>query len=250
MFTPDIHTPSVLDAAEPSEEIFDRHFGDFADGQVKNRQLQPFSVVPPIMYQADEAVDPRPVLAIFCFEDGGSVVGQFVRKLAAALATRQLNVHVFARKSFEVAGAPLHIVGDAHDGDLFDQVQGFARRAGNEFLRLFRPASAPITLLGCEWSAVPVMTTLQGIKNVSFLWSVHCLERQRSNTFGELSSRIEEIELVGLRTAKSILIHDPATADAAKSCVPECGERIVNARHFFLVAHFNTIGVPGQINAR
>jgi glycosyltransferase involved in cell wall biosynthesis len=202
------------------------------------------------MYQADERSDQRHVLAIFCYEDSGSVIGRFVSHLAEALAKRQLNVHLFARAGFELTDVSVHLVGETQEGDLVDRVQEFARQAGNEFLRLFQAAAVPITLFGCEWSAMPVMTILQGIKNLSILWSLHSLERQRSDMTSDLSKRIEEIELAGLRAAKSILVHDPATAAVAKSCVPECSERIVNERQVFPVAHFDTQVDPGQIKAR
>jgi glycosyltransferase involved in cell wall biosynthesis len=248
MFTAENYNGAVLETADPSEETLDRGFGNNGASRGKIRKL-PFSATP-IMYEAAEASDIRPVLAIFCFEDDGSVVGRFVSQLAAALANRRLNVHLFARKGFEVAGVSCHLVGESSENDLVDQVQTFARAAGNEFLRIFEAGSVPVTLLGCEWSSVPVMTILQGIKNLPILWSLHSLERQRSDMTSEISKRIEEIELAGLRAAKSILVHDPVTAEVAKACAPESGDRIVNERQIFPIARFSTEVDQGRIKER
>src|SRR5947209_7859903 len=42
-----------------------------------------------------------PVLAVFCYEDPASGVGRFMIHMAAALAQRKTNVHVFSRKGFD-----------------------------------------------------------------------------------------------------------------------------------------------------
>src|SRR5262249_10327439 len=61
---------------------------------------------------------------------------------------------------------------------------------------------------------------------------------------------IEEIELAGLREAKTILIQEPATGEVAKYWVPECAHRIVNARVRFPAHQFETPVDPGEIKAR
>jgi glycosyltransferase involved in cell wall biosynthesis len=249
MFTSENFNGTAVETAEPSELIFAGLAADQDQVRAKARKA-PFSAVPPIMYEVDVAADKRPVLALFCFENAGSAVGQFVSQMAVALAKRPLNVHLFTRNAFGLAGVTVHQVGESDESDLVDQVQEFGRRAGNDFLRQFQSAAAPVTLLGCEWSAMPVLNLLQGIKNYPIVWSLHSLERQRSDMSGELSKRIDAIELEGLRAAKSILVHDPATADVAKNCVPECGERIVNERQVFPVAKFAAQIDPGQIKAR
>jgi glycogen(starch) synthase len=234
---------------ESAEDVFERIFGNRSQQQDTLRWQQPFSQAPAVVDDPGESLS-APVLAIFCYEGADSIVGQFASQVAAYLAKRGTVVHLFAREGFELADVTVHLVGESTEGDLVDQVQEFARRAGNEFLRLFRAGSAPVTLLGCEWSSVPVMTILHGIKNLNVLWSLYSLERQRSDMTGDLSQRIEEIELSGLRAAKSLLIHDPAAAEVAKSSVPECAERIVIARPVFPVPQFRTVTDPGQIKAR
>ncbi|HWY86262.1 MAG TPA: glycosyltransferase family 4 protein [Gemmataceae bacterium] len=248
MLTTENFNGTALQTADWSEDLLEAIFGDNGK-QAKSPKPAPFSLVTPLGYETEQGGDTRLVLAIFCFEDADSVVGQFVRHLAGALA-KGVAVHLFARKDFAIADVALHVVGDSQEGDLVDHVQEFARRAGNEFLRLFQTTSAPLTLLGCEWSTMPVLTLLHGIKNLPILWSLHSLECERSDMTSDLSKRIEEIELAGLRAAKAILVHNEATAVVAKSSAPECGDRIVNERQVFPVAHFNTKVDPGQVKAR
>src|SRR5271157_5913187 len=61
-------------------------------------KLAPVAPAPP-----EEAPAPvgGPALAMFCYEDPSSVVGRFVIRLAAALAVRKSNVHLFCRKEFD-----------------------------------------------------------------------------------------------------------------------------------------------------
>ena len=42
-----------------------------------------------------------PVLALFCFENADSVVGEFAANLAGELATKQLAVHLFVREGYD-----------------------------------------------------------------------------------------------------------------------------------------------------
>jgi glycogen(starch) synthase len=239
----------VLEPASRKVEVPDPIFGDRSAAlDLIRKPILPLTEVPPTEKTPQEP--PKPILAIFCFEDADSIVGQFVSRLAPALAQGNLAVHLFARKDFELEGVTLHLVGDSQQEDLYDQVQDFARRAGNSFLGTLPVGSVPITLLGCEWSAIPVLTILQCIKNLNILWSLHSLERQRSDLSSALSKSIEEIELAGLRAAKHIIVHDPSTAQAAKDWVPECAGRIVNERQVFPVAHFSRTLDAGRIKER
>jgi glycosyltransferase involved in cell wall biosynthesis len=194
----------------------------------------------------------QPVLAMFCFEDAASGVGRFAARTAAALAGRGRCVHVFARQAFvqEAPGVVVHVLGDAVAGDLLEQVQEFTHRACNAFLKQFQATPARVTLMGFEWSSVQALSILRGIKNLDMLLSLHSQERQRSDVSSEVSKRIEEIEVSGLREAKTILLHEPATAAVAKACVPECAERLTSLRQMFAVEPFNTKLDPGAIKAR
>jgi glycosyltransferase involved in cell wall biosynthesis len=191
------------------------------------------------------------VVALFCYEEAGSGVGQFVGRLAGALARRRIAVHVFARHAFDLGtGVAVHAVGECSGADLPEQVQEFTRRAGNVFLDRFQAASAPITLLGCEWSSVPALTLLRGLKGLDAVLCLHSLERQRSDLSSPVSRRIEEMELSGLREAKTVLFREPATAEVAKYWVPECADRIACLRQPFAVERFRTNVDPGTVKAR
>jgi glycosyltransferase involved in cell wall biosynthesis len=137
------------------------------------------------------------------------------------------------------------------DGDgLLDGVQEFARRACNAFLEHFQGGPAPVTLMGCEWSTVPALSLLRGIKELRTILSLHSLERQRSDLSGEVSRQIEAIELAGLREAQAILAHEPAAADVARSLLPACAARLATPRQVFPAHHFDRELDPGQVKAR
>jgi glycosyltransferase involved in cell wall biosynthesis len=216
----------------------------------KNRLGTMFPAEPTVNGEAGHP-DKQPVLVVFCYEPPGSIVGQFVTNLVAPLARKQISVHVFSPKDFELdaPGVSMHVLGES-DGELLDQVQEFTRRACNAFLQAFPNGSDSLTLLGLEWSAVDALSLLHGIKNVPALLSLHSLERQRSDLSSDLSRRIEEAELEGLRQAKTVLLHDAATAELARSCVPECAERVVLARQPFPLEQFNRKIDPGEVKAR
>jgi glycosyltransferase involved in cell wall biosynthesis len=172
--------------------------------------------------------------------------------MTTALARRGGRVHLFSRLPFdpEPAGAMVHVLGGVEGGELLEQVQEFTQRACNAFLQRFPNGSARVTLMGFEWSSIQVLSILRSIKNLDMLLSLHSLERQRSDLSSDISKRIEEIELSGLREAKTILVHEPGTAEIAKSWVPECGERITCVRQRFPAEHFTTPLDPGAIKAR
>jgi len=196
--------------------------------------------------------DDRPVLAVFSYEEPDSAPTRFVAALAATLAGRGVAVHVFTRTAFDldVEGAYLHVLGEGEDACLLDRVHEFTHRACNAFLRRFQGATAPITLMGCEWSAVPALSILRGIKDLNTILSLHSLERQRSDMKSDLSQQIEAIELTGLRETRTVLVHEPATAEVAKYWAPECADRITCVRSLFPTQRFNRTLDPGAIKAR
>ncbi len=195
--------------------------------------------------------DGRPVLAVFCYEAPDSVVGRYTTRLTAALARRQVAVHLFSRHDFPAAAVnvAVHAVG-ASEGDLLAQVQEFKHRACNAFLKRFESSPGPVTLLGHEWSSVPILSLLRGIKSLDTILALHSLERQRSDMTSDSSRRIEEIELTGLREAKAIRVHDGATAEVAKYWVPECAGRIGCLRRPFPIEKFEKSLDPGAVKAR
>ncbi len=250
MYETEEQNGAALETATRHEASRERIFGAYEKWEAKSRR--PLALVPetPPIIEATAKGYQQTVLVIFCREEAGSVVGEFVVRMAQTLAEKNLDVHLFAHKGFKVERVTVHVIDDSLEEKLVDQVQDFARQAGNEFLRLFPVSSIPITLLGCEWSSVPVLTLLQGIRNLNVFWSVHSLERQRSDMTSDLSHSIEQIELAGLRAAKAVLVHDPATVPVAKSLLPESASRIINEGQVFPVAQFQTIADPGVIKAR
>ncbi|HEX5271140.1 MAG TPA: glycosyltransferase family 4 protein, partial [Gemmataceae bacterium] len=167
-------------------------------------------------------------------------------------AARGVNVHIFTRKAFEpgAAGVSVHVLGEGEDGSLTEQVQEFTHRACNAFLRQFQGATVPVTLLGCEWSAVQAMSLIRGITDVNSILSLQSLERQRSDMTSEMSRAIEAIELGGLREARHVLVHEPGTAEVARHWVPECADRTTVLHTPFPVGRFNRGIDPGAIKAR
>jgi glycosyltransferase involved in cell wall biosynthesis len=194
----------------------------------------------------------RRVLAVFCHEEPGSMLGRSVCQTAAALARRQTTVHLFVRQPLELEtpGVTVHAVGECPADDLVAQVQEYGRRACNAFLQEFPAGSDTVTSLGYEWSSVPALSVLRGIRNTVTILSLHSLERQRCDMTSAISKQIEEVELAGLRQAKTILIHQPATAEVAKYWVPECADRIVAARQPFPIDQFESGLDPGEVKRR
>ena len=189
---------------------------------------------------------------MFCYEPPAGKIGQQIYRTAAALAQRDVPVHLFSRQPFtpDLPGVHVHPVGESNDEDLLEQVQEFTRRASNAFLEVFPADSGEVTLMGCEWSAVPAVSLLRENKNADCILSLHSLERQRANMSTALSQRIAEIELSGLRMARTVLLQDPATAEVARHWMPECADRLVIARQPFPVQDFQKPLDPGAIKAR
>jgi glycosyltransferase involved in cell wall biosynthesis len=193
-----------------------------------------------------------PTLAAFCFEQPGSFIGRHVHQVVAALTRRKVRVHLFARHAFglDLPGIVEHTVGAPVEADLLAQVQEFTQRSCNAFLEQFPNGARHVTLLGHEWSTLPALSILRGIKGLPTLLSLHSLERQRSDLSSHLSQRIEEIELTGLHETRTLLIHNQATAEVAKFWAPECRERIVLARPRFPSEDFQIQLDPGIVKAR
>jgi glycosyltransferase involved in cell wall biosynthesis len=245
-------------ATEGAEHLNGNGFHDAAPGANRNgtavveRARPGLVLLPPSVNAAAGQREEHPVLALFCYVTPGSVVGRAAGKLAAALAKRPLSVHLFSRHDFGLDGTVrAHVLGESSNDSLLDDVQEFTHRACNAFLQKFPDAGRDqITLLGQEWSTAPALSLLRSIKNLPTLLSLHSLERQRSDLTSELSKQIEEIELTGLRQAKTILIHEQATAEVARYWAPECTDRLVNVRPRFPVERFNSNLDPGVVKAR
>jgi glycosyltransferase involved in cell wall biosynthesis len=199
----------------------------------------------------DTAERPCP-LAVFCHEPPDSFLGGHVARVVTALARRGAPVHLFARHAFELKaeGVEMHAVGASDEGDVVDQAQEFARRASNAFLERFPPGGGPVRLLGYEWSAVPALSLLRGLRDLDYVLSAHSLERQRSDLSSPVARRIEEVEHAGLREARALLLHDPATEQVARYWVPECAGRATQARSLFPASDFETGLDPGAVKAR
>jgi glycosyltransferase involved in cell wall biosynthesis len=199
---------------------------------------------------AEGAPGGRPPLAVFCHEPPDSYIGGHVARIVAALAARQVPVHLFCRHPFDVpAGSVVeHAVGMSLDGDSVDQANDFALRAVEAFGAQF-PAGTGVTVIGYEWSAVPALELL-GESGRGAVLSLHSLERQRSDGTSELAQKIAAVEQTGLRLARRLLVHDPGTAEVARLWVPECGERVVPARGLFPIEQFETQLDPGAVKAR
>jgi glycosyltransferase involved in cell wall biosynthesis len=198
------------------------------------------------------AADPRPALAVFCWEDPDTPVGESVSQTVAALARRKTFVHLFARTRFnlDLPHLRLHPIGDCEGSDLFARVQEFTSRAANAFMHEFPGGSPHVTLIGYEWSGAGPLSLLRGLKNNRAIFSLGSLERQRSDMTAEISKRIDELEQRTLRESQMVLTQEPATAEVAKFWVPECAGRLVAARQPFPVGHFDSKLDPGEVKAR
>lgn len=192
------------------------------------------------------------VLALFCHESPASAIGQYVSRLAGALAQRGHGVHLFASQPYDLPtpGLTIHRLGDPSGSGLVEQVEDFGRRAQQAFTARFPANAGPVTLLGFEWSTIPALRQIQEARGADTLLSLHSLERQRSDMTSELSQRIHAIELDGLARARSVLVHQAASADMARTHLPECGDRLVHAHQAFPAHQFETPLDPGSVKAR
>ncbi|HXG11566.1 MAG TPA: glycosyltransferase family 4 protein [Gemmataceae bacterium] len=192
------------------------------------------------------------VLALFCYENPETPVGQYAIRLARALAKRQTSVHLFTRRPFEpgTAGVYVHAVGEPAADGLLGQVEEFTQRACVAFVEQFPDPSQPVGLLGCEWSTVPALELLRIERKADFLLSLSSLERQRSDMRSELSQQIEEIEFLGLGRARAVLVQQPAVAEIARYWIPDCAARLTSARQPFPIDLFEGRLDPGVVKAR
>lgn len=248
-------TPVSLRPSGKEDTVYEvslPHLGDNGTDHSRNGNgtLLRVDVRPPAA--AEPPADSARSLALFCFAEPQSAVGQYVTKIVTALSRRQRSVHLFTRHDFGFAlpGIVAHVVGLGEQEELLDSVQEFTSRACNAFLEQFPFGGAPVTLFGCEWSSAPALSLLRGIRNTHTILSLHSLERQRSDMSSELSQRIEEIERTELRESRCLLVHDAGTGEVARQLVPECGRRIVCAREPFPVEEFHTGLDAATVKAR
>lgn len=218
----------------------------------KRRKMRQLPSSRPSSPSAKAAGETRPAIAVFCWENPDTAVGQSVVETVAALARRQIAVHLFSRAptSESIPGLHNHPVGEIEGDDLFARVQEFTSRAANAFLHQFPGGSPHVTLMGYEWSGAGPLGLLRGLKNNRTIFSIGSLERQRSDMTSAISKRIDELETTTLRESQVILAQEPAAAEVAKFWVPDCAARLVGARQPFPVAAFNSKLDPGTIKAR
>jgi glycosyltransferase involved in cell wall biosynthesis len=191
-------------------------------------------------------------LAVFCHEAPDSFIGGHVARVVPALARRGRRVHLFSRHPFAITepGVTVHDVGLGDEtADLLEQVQQFASRASNAFLKAL-PASEPAAVIGYEWTSGAVLSLLKGLRNLPVVLSLHSLERQRSDLSSEVSRRVVEIEHEAMQAAAAVLVHDPATVEVIRQSLPTCLDRVVQARPVFPVMHFESDLDPGAVKAR
>jgi len=215
----------------------------------------PSAPLPPTEMPRDESSRRKPhqIVAMFCYESPTSTVGEFVARTAEILATRGVEVHIFSRHPFFDVDSKLakgHPVGACDGDDLVAQVNEFTRRACNSFLRTFRAPASRITLMGHEWSTIPAISLLHGIKNLDTVLSVQSIERQRGGLDTGVGKWIEETELAGLREAKSIIVHDGGTGDIIANCFPDKAKHIVNVSMDIPMAGFEFDLDPGEVKER
>jgi glycosyltransferase involved in cell wall biosynthesis len=195
--------------------------------------------------------DARPALALFCYEGPETAVGSCVARLAAALARRGRSVRLFTRQEFPAAeGVSAHAVGGGA-GELLAGVEEYTRRACAAFLQQFPARSARPALLAFEWSATPAAAALKQHTGGELLLSLHSLERQRSASLeSDLSRRIDELELAGVREARLVLLHNDEAGELLKFWAPDCAERTARAREPFPLHKFTGVTDPGVVKAR
>jgi glycosyltransferase involved in cell wall biosynthesis len=203
----------------------------------------------------EEAFGLSSPLALFCHEPPDSYIGGHVRGIISALARRGSLVHLFCRHAFEIAepGVKVHVVGAGEsqtgDTDVVSQAHEFTRRAANAFMQEFS-SNQPVRVIGYEWSSAPVLSLLRGLRNLLGVLSLHSLERQRTDLSSEIAQKIAEIEREGIENARSLLLHDPGTAEVLRHWIPESVDRVVHCRSLFEIANFENEIDPGTVKAR
>ncbi|MFH0939762.1 MAG: glycosyltransferase family 4 protein [Planctomycetota bacterium] len=191
------------------------------------------------------------VLAIFCYEDSTSSLGQYVAEYSNLLAQRGTTVHIFSRKAFTNVGpaVQVHETGDYQAENLVASVQEFSNRVQISFARHFS-SGVSVTLLGQEWTTIPAVLALGAKYNCNTIISMHSMECQRSDMSSELSQKIKSLELQGLAQANTVLFQQTATAEMARKMAPDCARRFVLARQSFPIQDFISALDPGEIKKR
>ena len=193
----------------------------------------------------------RPAVAVFCHDSPESYIGGHVARVVPHLARRGATVHLFTRHPFSLdePGVRAHVVGSSDEDDVVAQAREYTNRAGNAFMQELS-SGQDVAILAYEWTAAGVLPLLRGLHNRQGALSLHSLERQRSDGSSEVAQQITAIEREGIEAARSILVHDPATLEAARSWLPACADRLVQARSLFPLEAFETELDPGAIKAR
>jgi glycosyltransferase involved in cell wall biosynthesis len=200
----------------------------------------------------EPGLPPRPVLALFCAETVDSLIGQEVMQLVPVLVQRGIEVHLFCRHDFALNGPGIHLhqVSQTNGNDLLEGVEDFTRQASAAFGQAFHDGNTPNALVGMEWSTIPVLQTLRTHTGLDYLLSLHSLEQQRRVANSELSHFIEEIEAIGLGSARTILVHDETAEKLIRSRMPDSAARLTTSAKPFPTASFTGVKDPGTIKAR
>jgi glycosyltransferase involved in cell wall biosynthesis len=189
-------------------------------------------------------------LALFCYEGPDSVVGLHVARLASTFAQRGRAVSLFARQAFpKLEGVTVHAVGGG-EGELLSGVADYTRRACTAFQQHFPARAARPLLVAHEWSTVEAASTLKQHIDGEMLLSLHTLERQRSAVDSDLSKRIDDLELSGVREARAVLLHNDEAGELLRHRYPECATRLARCREPFPVHKFTGLADAGTVKAR
>jgi glycosyltransferase involved in cell wall biosynthesis len=238
--------PRSTDASAPAQPAKEPReiIGRFLDN--RNGEVEATATGEP-----GQAKESAPAVAVFCHEPPDSYIGGHVARIVPLLARRGRTVHLFSRHpfAFTEAGIRVHAVGGGDESDVVVGAKEFTRRAGNAFMEEV-PAGQDVAVIGYEWSAAGVLSLLRGLRNQQGVLSLHSLERQRSDVTSDVARQIADMEREGLEAARTVLVHDLATAEAARACVPGCADRLVQAPSLFPLESFETELDPGAVKAR
>jgi glycosyltransferase involved in cell wall biosynthesis len=188
---------------------------------------------------------------MFCYDDQGSVLGQYISQVAEELAQRNTVAHVFTRSpyTFSQANARSHAIGDCPGPDLLASAHEFAKGAREKFVATFG-AGASVPLLGQEWTSIPALLEIAGQSGAGMILSLHSVEAQRSDLSSEISRKINALEVQGIAAAKTVLLHQPSTVEALNRIAPDAAKKVVLARQAFPIQQFVSTLDPGEIKKR
>ncbi len=214
----------------------------------KNPEARKQDLVSSLSPQGTQA---RPALALFCFESPDSPLGQYVSSLVQALAQLGDRVHLFCRLPFAgmPAGATVHAVGPTASRNLEADVEDFTLLCAEAFNKQFPSNAEAPALIGLEWSSIQTLQMLSQHTSRDFVLSLSSLERQRSDMSSEASKHIDNIEMSGLRDARTILCQEDGVSNEVRQRLPECKDRLVDAAKAFPTQSFRGVTDPGQIKA-